>query len=149
MSKHTVITAEAEISPKVKSAAVWSAVIVVVGGSLASAIAAIPDSAWESLGVWAGPVGVFVGGLGVGLGAVVAGYQKRDPLREVGGSAVAAGGVVPAFPVTGIGAAEAVAEEGQPVADDAPTEVLTPEADTLAARAAQLRRTGSTAESGV
>ncbi|MGX5357566.1 hypothetical protein [Kocuria sp. KH4] len=147
MSKYTAATAEAELSPKVKSAAVWSAVIVVVGGALASAIAAIPDSAWESLGVWAGPVGVFVGGLGVGLGAVVAGYQKRDPLREVGGSAVAAGGVVPAFPTTGVGAGEAVGEEAQPVADDAHVEALTPEADALAARAAQLRRTGSTAGS--
>jgi hypothetical protein len=141
MSKHTATTAEAEISPKVKAGNWTGVALTLLATALAAGIAAIPNEAWDGLGVWGVPVGVFVGALGYGVAA----WAKRDPLREVGGSAVAAGGVVPAFPVTAIGAGEAVDEEAQPVADDAHAEVLTPEADALAARAAQLRRTGSTA----
>lgn len=135
MSKHsTEAAAAAVVSPKVQAAAAWSAVLIVVGGAAASAIAAIPDSAWEGLGVWAGPVGVFVGGLGVGLAAVVAAYRKGDPLRNLGGVVADLGGTAPPPPVTSPPAdlPEVVELEEQPDPDS-------PVADQLAADVAHLR----------
>jgi hypothetical protein len=139
MSKHTATTAEAELSPKVKAGA-WVGVALLVAQAIMAAVT--PD-----MFAWAGDYSALFYAAVTGAGVALAAYMKRDPLREVGGSAVAAGGVVPAFPVDAVGEAEAVGE-------DAPVDVtvtidvddtLTPEADALAAKAAELRRTGSTA----
>lgn len=92
MSKHstgTTASASAVISPKVKAAGVTARLV--LGGAF-SAIAAIPGEAWEGPGVWAGPVGVLFGGIGLGIGAVVAAYQKGDPLRNLGGAVADMGG---------------------------------------------------------
>lgn len=91
MSKH--VAPQDAVSPKVKAAGVWGAVVVVLGPAVAAGIAAIPKDAFDSLGVWGIPVGVFVGALGASLAAVVGGYKEFDPLREVGGAAVVAGEV--------------------------------------------------------
>lgn len=69
------IAAESTISPKVAAQAATSAALVVL---LAIITAVTPDMV-ASLGVWA-PLAY--AGI-VALGGVIAGWIKRDPLREV------------------------------------------------------------------
>ena len=116
MSKHVATTAEAELSPKVKAGAWVGAALLVAQVVLA---AVTPDHF-----AWAGEYSSLFYAAVTGVGVAVAAYLKRDPLREIGGSAVAAGGVVPAFP------------------HEVHQDDLTAEADALAARAAAIRQGG-------
>ena len=140
MSKHVATTAEAELSPKVKAGA-W------VGAALLVAQVVLAAVTPEHF-AWAGEYSSLFYAAVTGIGVAVAAYLKRDPLREVGGSAVAAGGVVPAFPAGAVGDQEAVGEvpEVAPVpvsADEVSSLETTAEADALAARAAEIRRGGA------
>ena len=139
MSKHVAGTAEAELSPKVKAGA-W------VGAGLLVAQVVLAAVTPEHF-AWAGEYSSLFYAAVTGIGVAVAAYLKRDPLREVGGSAVAAGGVVPAFPAGAVGDQEAVGEEPEPApapvsADEVSSLETTAEADALAARAAEIRRGG-------
>lgn len=139
MSKHVAGTAEAELSPKVKAGA-W------VGAALLVAQVVLTAVTPEHF-AWAGEYSSLFYAAVTGIGVAVAAYLKRDPLREVGGSAVAAGGVVPAFPAAAVGDQEAVGEEPEPApvpvsADEVSSLETTADADALAARAAELRRGG-------
>lgn len=139
MSKHVAGTAEAELSPKVKAGA-W------VGAGLLVAQVVLAAVTPEHF-AWAGEYSSLFYAAVTGIGVAVAAYLKRDPLREVGGSAVAAGGVVPAFPAGAVGDQEAVGEAPEvapaPVsADEVSSLETTAEADALAARAAEIRRGG-------
>ena len=139
MSKHVATTAEAELSPKVKAGA-W------VGAALLVAQVVLAAVTPEHF-AWAGEYSSLFYAAVTGIGVAVAAYLKRDPLREVGGSAVAAGGVVPAFPAGAVGDQEAVGEESEPApapvsADEVSSLETTAEADALAARAAEIRRGG-------
>ena len=139
MSKHVATTAEAELSPKVKAGA-W------VGAGLLVAQVVLAAVTPEHF-AWAGEYSSLFYAAVTGIGVAVAAYLKRDPLREVGGSAVAAGGVVPAFPAGAVGDQEAVGEESEPApapvsADEVSSLETTAEADALAARAAEIRRGG-------
>ena len=115
MSKHVAGTAEAELSPKVKAGA-W------VGAALLVAQVVLAAVTPEHF-AWAGEYSSLFYAAVTGIGVAVAAYLKRDPLREVGGSAVAAGGVVPAFPAGAVGDQEAVGEESEP----APAPVSAPQ----------------------
>ena len=133
MSKHVATTAEAELSPKVVAGAAVGLLVTVVSVVLAG----VTPEMLEALGPWAVPVAA---GLVAG-GGYLAGYLKRDPLREAGGAVVAAGTVTPEAPAASVGVQAAVAEDAQP----APVEGVsvaeaTAEANALAARAASLRR---------
>ena len=139
MSKHVAGTAEAELSPKVKAGA-W------VGAGLLVAQVVLAAVTPEHF-AWAGEYSSLFYAAVTGIGVAVAAYLKRDPLREVGGSAVAAGGVVPAFPAGAVGDQEAVGDESEPApapvsADEVSSLETTAEADALAARAAEIRRGG-------
>ena len=140
MSKHVATTAEAELSPKVKAGA-W------VGAALLVAQVVLAAVTPEHF-AWAGEYSSLFCAAVTGIGVAVAAYLKRDPLREVGGSAVAAGGVVPAFPAGAVGDQEAVGDESEPApapvsADEVSSLETTAEADALAARAAEIRRGGA------
>lgn len=143
MSKHASTTeptsAAAVTSPKVKAAGWASAAVVVLGTALAAGIAAIPRDAFDNLGTWALPVGVFVGALGTGISAVIAAYQKGDSLRNLGAAIADQGGVAPAPPEEPVVALEPPAELAQ--YDDS----ATPAADRLLAELEP--RTGSTTTS--
>lgn len=139
MSKHTTDTAAAEISPKIKAGGWTGAALTILATALAAGIAAIPKEAWDGLGVWGVPVGVFVGALGFGIAA----WAKGDPLRNLGAAVADMGQAYVPAPEVEPEPAELPADvESEPAVTD---DLLTPEADALAARAAERRRTGSTA----
>ena len=64
----------ARTSPKVKAAALVTAILSIIAG----AVAAIPQETWATLGDAGVPVGLLVGGGATALAA----YLKRDPARE-------------------------------------------------------------------
>lgn len=151
MSNHTTTPAAAVTSPKIKAGAWTGAALTILAAALTAGIAAIPKEAWEGLGIWGTPVGVFVGALGFGVAA----YLKGDPLRNLGGAIEDMGGTTP--PATApedesdhlpIEAPPTPAESPEGVAAPVDDDALTPEADALAARAAELRRTGSSTVGG-
>lgn len=65
------------VSPKVKQAAVWGAVITGALVVAASFLQAVPAEALAQLGPWAGPVGAAL----ATAAAVLAAYAKGDPAR--------------------------------------------------------------------
>ena len=115
MSKHA--SPAASISPKVNWALLGGLGLTV----LCTALAGLTPDMFDFLGEFAVPV---TGGLVAG-GAWLAGYLKRDPLREVGSAAVVVGET----------------PTGLPHPDSVP-DATTAEADALAARAAEIRRGG-------
>jgi len=84
VSRHVETNAAATVSPKVTAGAYVGAALTVLGTAAAAALTAVPREAWDGLGVWGVPVGIFVGTLGTGLAA----YVKRDWLRDVGAQKV-------------------------------------------------------------
>lgn len=141
MSKHTTDTAAAVVSPKVKSAGVWGAVITGALIVVAAFLQSVPAEALAQLGPWAAPVGAAVA---TGA-AVLAAYAKGDPLRNLGGAVADLGGTVPPAPTE-------VDVEEEPLSAELPEDVavvnegtLTPEADALAAKAAARRQAGGAA----
>jgi hypothetical protein len=120
MSKH--VAPDAALSPKVAVPGLIGLGLTVVSVILAGVT---PDML-EAIGPWAVPVAA---GLVAG-GGYLAGYLKRDPLREVGGAAVQAGETP-----TGLPHPDAVPSDDR--------DPLITEADALAARAAELRREGA------
>lgn len=139
MSKHTTDTAAAVVSPKVKSAGVWGAVITGALIVVAAFLQSVPAEALAQLGPWAAPAGAAV----ATAAAVLAAYAKGDPLRNLGGTVADLGGTTPPAPTE---------VEEEPLSAELPEHVpplnedtLTPEADALAAKAATLRRAGGAA----
>lgn len=110
MSKHVATGSAAQVSPKVKAGGYTGAALTILATAFAAGIAAIPDEAWDGLGVWGVPVGVFVGAIGVGVAA----YVKRDPLRDVGAEQVDAA------------VSEPVAPDAVPLESPAPEAVAAP-----------------------
>lgn len=143
MSNHTTTPAAAVTSPKVKAAGVWGAVIVGALIVVAAFLQSIPAEALAALGPWAGPAGAAIATAAAVLGA----YAKGDPLRNLGGAVADLGGTT--VPVIAPEVEPAPADlremiEAAPATDD----TLTPKADALAAKAAELRHTGSTTSGG-
>lgn len=142
MSKHTADTATAVISPKVKSAGVWGAVVTGVLVVAAAFLQSVPREALEQLGPWAGPVGAAI----ATAAAVLAAYAKGDPLRNLGGATADMGGIGGDDVVT-----EAPPVVAPVVVDEAPigeTPDDTSDIEALEARLAEIQRTGSSTVGG-
>lgn len=77
-------TIQTPISPKIKWGTIWGAIAGVAAAAVAAGAAAIDPHLFDSLGVW-GPV--IYGAVVLGA-AQLAGYLKRDKLREVGQEAL-------------------------------------------------------------
>lgn len=68
----------AQLSPKVKWAAIWGVAATVGLVALSAFLEAITPEHLEPLGIWAGPVGAIV----TAIAMLVAAYRATDPLRQ-------------------------------------------------------------------
>lgn len=92
MSEHTALPKAAEPSPKV----LWPLLVGILLTGLAALLATVTPDTLQAFGPWAIPAST---GL-VASGGYIAGYLKRDPLRDLGAdtakqAAIEAGSFLP------------------------------------------------------